>query len=161
VTVLKSRHITDRILKTFYAVYNELGYGFLEKVYENAMVIELRRRSLDVSQQVPIQVRYDGQLVGDYVADLVVAGEVIVEVKAVEGLCQAHESQLLNYLKATTIEVGLLLNFGPDPRFIRRVFSNARKLERSSHPRESALSAASAAEGRGGGNDVEDAYNEG
>jgi GxxExxY protein len=108
-------------------VYNALGYGFLEKVYENALVIELRRRSLKVVQQMPIAVYYTGEVVGEYSADLLVADLVIAEIKAVKSLLTEHEAQLLNYLKATPHEVGLLLNFGPEPEHKRRAFENTRK----------------------------------
>jgi len=123
--------ITQAILKAFYKVYNTLGYGFLEKVYENALVHELTRAGLAVQQQMPIRVYYDGLLVGDYFADLVVAGKVIVELKAAEAVCPEHEAQLLNYLKATEMEIGLLLNFGPEPTFVRKIFTNDRKKNRT------------------------------
>jgi len=118
---------TSVILKCFYKVYNTLGFGFLEKVYENALYHELMNNGLDCSKQVPITVYYDGIQVGDYYADLIVENEIIIELKAAEGLAEEHEHQLINYLKATNIEVGLLLNFGKDPQFKRKVFSNYRK----------------------------------
>jgi GxxExxY protein len=99
----------------------------LEKVYQNALVIELRKRGLKVQPQAPIQVFYDGQKVGEYFADLLVEDCVIVELKAAEGLVDEHHAQLLNYLKATNIEVGLLLNFGPKPEIKRKIFESARK----------------------------------
>jgi GxxExxY protein len=120
----KHKNITDKILKAFYNVYNKLGYGFLEKVYERAMLVELRKLSLDCKAQVSIKVRYDNYLVGDYFADIVVNECVIIENKAMKNLCIEHEAQLLNYLKATNIEVGLLLNFGEKPQFKRKIFSN-------------------------------------
>ena len=123
----KHKEITERIIKAFYTVYNTLGYGFLEKVYENAMVIELRKLGLKVTPQARIVVYYDGRPVGDYSADLLVADAVIVELKATRALAPAHEAQLLNYLKATTYEVGLLLNFGPKPDIQRKVYDNERK----------------------------------
>ena len=126
----KHADLTEQIIGAFYHVYNSLGYGFLEKVYENAMVIELRRRGLEVVQQAPIKVHYDGHLVGEYFADLLVNGKVIVELKAAEGLAPEHEAQLLNYLKATDIEVGLLLNFGPKPQVRRKIYETARKARR-------------------------------
>ena len=95
----KHADLTEQIIGAFYHVYNSLGYGFLEKVYENAMVIELRRHGLEVVQQAPIKVHYDGHLVGEYFADLLVNGKVIVELKAAEGLAPEHEAQLLNYLR--------------------------------------------------------------
>jgi GxxExxY protein len=114
----------DSILKAFYAVYNVLGYGFLEKVYVNALCIELEKIGLAVKQQYPIIVLYGGKPVGEYFADLLVNNSIIIEVKAAKVLLAEHEAQLLNYLKATGIEVGLLLNFGPRPEFKRKVFSN-------------------------------------
>jgi len=113
--------LTGAIIGAAYRVYNSLGAGFLEKVYENALALEVRRSGLEVGQQVAIPVRYEGELVGDYVADLVVGGKVIVEVKAVNGLDAFHEAQLINYLKATGIEVGLLLNFGREMEIKRRI----------------------------------------
>ena len=123
----KYKAITDLILKAFYKVYNTLGYGFLEKVYENAMVLELRKMGLKVVSQAPIQVFYEGEVVGEYSADLLVEDAVIVELKAVRALAAEHEAQLLNYLKATRYEVGLLLNFGPKPQVKRKVYDNERK----------------------------------
>ena len=119
--------ITDLILKAFYKVYNILGYGFLEKVYENAMRIELTEMGLNVLQQKKIKVFYEKNLVGDYFADLIVNQLVIIELKASENICEEHEAQLLNYLKATDIEVGLLLNFGKEPKFKRKLFTNDKK----------------------------------
>ncbi|MFO7957882.1 MAG: GxxExxY protein [Candidatus Brocadiia bacterium] len=114
--------LTKRIIGAAYKVHNTLGYGFMEKVYENALGIELRRAGHEVRQQVPVQVSYEGEVVGDYVADLIVDGKVVVEVKAVATLDAVHEVQLVNYLKATGIEVGLLLNFGRKVEVKRRVF---------------------------------------
>jgi GxxExxY protein len=111
----------------FYKVYNKLGYGFLEKVYENAMEIEFRKESIPTVSQAPIKVSYDKEIIGDYYADLLVDNKVIVEIKAVENLSDEHEAQLLNYLKATNIEVGLLLNFGPKPEIKRKALDNLRK----------------------------------
>ena len=124
---LKHRDVTEQILKAFYTVYHVLGYGFLENVYENALAIELRKMGLQVVQQAKISVYYAGEVVGEYLADLLVAGVVIVEIKAVRILAEEHEAQLLNYLRATPYEVGLLLNFGPKPGFKRRVYDNTRK----------------------------------
>ncbi len=125
---LKHKEITDKILHAFFKiVYPALGFGFLEKVYENAMVIALRQMGLKVEQQVKITVYFAGQIVGEYFADLIVEGCVVVELKAVQNLLEEHDAQLLNYLRATEYEVGLLLNFGPQPRFRRKVFDNERK----------------------------------
>ncbi len=123
----KHTDITESIIKAFYTVYQTLGYGFLEKVYGSAMAIELRKLGLDLIQQARITVHYDDKVVGEYFADLLVAGAVIVELKAVKRLLPEHEAQLLNYLKATPYEVGLLLNFGPKPEIKRKAFDNSRK----------------------------------
>ena len=123
----KHTEITDKIINAFYAVYNKLGYGFLEKVYRNAMAIEVSKLGLPVVPEAPIRVYYAGQIVGDYFADLLVADAVIVELKARRQLTQEHEAQLLNYLKATPYEVGLLLNFGPKPTLRRKAYDNSRK----------------------------------
>lgn len=119
--------ITELIIKAFYNVYNQLGYGFLEKVYEKAMLMELQKLGCEVEAQVPIEVYYDDQLIGKYSADMVVNGLVILELKAASALLEEHEAQLLNYLKATNMEVGMLLNFGPTAEFRRKVFTNSRK----------------------------------
>ena len=121
------QEITSKIIAAFYVVYNTLGYGFLEKVYENALVIELEKRGLTVKQQVPIQVYYEGKMVGEYFADLLIDDKVIVELKAVGDIVAAHEAQLVNYLKATKIEVGLLLNFGTEAKFKRKIFTQRKK----------------------------------
>jgi len=123
----KHSDITEKIIKCFYKVYNTLGYGFLEKVYENALFIELKSLGLFVEKQKQIKVYYETQQVGEYYADLIISESVIVELKAAESLCEEHEFQLINYLKATEIEVGLLLNFGKEPQFKRRVFTNKKK----------------------------------
>lgn len=120
----KHSEITEKIIKSFYTVFNSLGYGFLEKVYENAMYFELKKYGLFVEKQKRIQVFYENELVGDYFADLIVNEKVIVELKAAESLCIDHEFQLINYLKATNIEIGLLLNFGKIPDFKRKIYSN-------------------------------------
>ena len=122
--MLLHKDITDKIIKAYYNVYNSLGYGFLEKVYENAMLIELRKLGLNVQKQVPIKVFYDEQLVGQYFADIIVEETIIVELKAAEGLREEHEFQLINYLKATELEIGLLINFGKTPQFKRKIFTN-------------------------------------
>jgi GxxExxY protein len=119
--------ITQRIIKAFFTVYNTLGYGFAEKVYRNAMAIELRGLGLSVASEFPIEVYYEGELVGEYFADLLVSNAVIVELKAAKELIEAFEAQLLNYLKATRYEVGLLMNFGPKAEFVRKAYDNERK----------------------------------
>jgi GxxExxY protein len=123
----KEKELTEKIIGAFYKVYNALGYGFLEKVYENAMLIELERDRVPVISQAPIKVSYETKVVGEYFADMLVDGKVIVEIKAGQSLAPEHEAQLLNYLKATDAEVGLLLNFGPRPQVKRKVFDNFRK----------------------------------
>jgi len=119
--------ITDKIIKGFFKVYNTLGYGFLEKVYENALMHELRKQGLVVQPQQRIRVHYDQVVVGDYFADLLVANKVIVELKSAQSISADHIAQLMNYLKATDIEVGLLLNFGPNAQFKRRLLTNDKK----------------------------------
>ena len=125
---LKHKDVTEKILHAFYKiVYPQLGYGFLEKVYENSMVIALTSLGLKVEPQVEINVYFQDQIVGEYFADLVVNDAVIVELKAVTRLLPEHEAQLLNYLRATPYEVGLILNFGPKPDFKRKAYENHRK----------------------------------
>src|SRR5947209_897887 len=127
VSKIKGEEITGRIIRGFYRVYNTLGYGFLEKVYRNALAIELGKFDLKVVSEQPINVYYDGQRVGDYYADMVINDSVIIELKVAESIHTAHEAQLLNYLKSTEIELGLILSFGPKPTFSRKLFTNDRK----------------------------------
>ncbi len=124
---LKYEEISEKIIGAFYNVYNALGYGFLEKVYENAFMIELTKSGLGCLKQVPIKVYYEGVIVGEYFADIVVEDVIILELKAAEVLHEEHEFQLINYLKATDIEVVYLFNFGKRPHFKRKIFSNSRK----------------------------------
>ena len=121
------KDLTEKILKAFYTVYNTLGYGFLEKVYENALLLELQDVGLQAISQQKITVYYRDQPVGDYFADIVVNDTVVIELKAAEALREEHKAQLLNYLKATTKEVGLLLNFGKKPEIKRVIYTNDRK----------------------------------
>jgi GxxExxY protein len=135
--------ITDKIINSFYKVYNVLGYGFLEKVYENALLIELESAGFAVLQQQNIKVYYENQVVGDYYADIIVNDLIILEIKAAEGLRDENKAQLINYLKATNKQVGLLFNFGKKPDFKRAIFSNERKEiseVETSNPCESAQS---------------------
>ena len=118
---------TGAIIKTFYDVYNELGFGFLEKVYQNAMMIALRDEGFKVEAQKKIDVRFQGEIVGEYYADILVNDLIILELKAAEALVEQHELQLVNYLKATDKKVGLLLNFGKKPEFKRKIFTNEKK----------------------------------
>jgi GxxExxY protein len=127
---LKHEELTGRVLKVFYEVYNELGHGFLESIYQRAMAVALSSVGLRIGEQLPIAVFFRGQQIGAFAADLIVDGVVIVELKAARSLEPAHEAQLLNYLRATEMEVGMLLNFGPEPQFKRLVFENSRKTRR-------------------------------
>ena len=120
----KHSELTEKIIKIFYKVYNRLGYGFLEKVYENALMIELKKENIPAVCQSPIRVLYEGSTIGEYYADILVGNKVIVEIKATKYLVKDNEAQLLNYLKATDVEVGLLLNFGPKPEIKRKAFDN-------------------------------------
>ncbi len=119
--------LTEGIIKAYYNVYNELGYGFLEKVYENALYYELESLGFRVEMQKKIIVNFKGKKVGNYYADLIVNDSVILELKAADCIIEEFECQLINYLKATEIEVGLLFNFGRKPEFKRKVFENSRK----------------------------------
>jgi GxxExxY protein len=136
---LKHRDLTEKIIGTFYDVYNELGHGFLENIYEQALAIALAQAGMKVERQIAISVSFRGQKIGDFRADMMVGGNVLLELKAARTIDQAHEKQLLNYLRATDIEVGLLLNFGVSPQFRRLAYENERKRIRV-HPRESAAS---------------------
>jgi GxxExxY protein len=122
---LLHKDLSNRIIKCFYNVYNKLGYGFLEKVYEKSLLIELDKNNLFAENQKPIKVYYDNEKVGEYFADIIVENTIILELKAAEILVEEHELQLINYLKATDIEVGLLLNFGKKPEFKRKIFTNS------------------------------------
>ncbi|SRR5215204_269188 len=124
---LKHRALTNKIIGTFYEVYNELGFGFLESVYENSLVIALTESGFNVEQQISVPVWFRGQRVGNFVADLLVENTVILELKAARAIDEAHKAQLLNYLRATEIEIGLLLNFGKSAEFKRLAFDNDRK----------------------------------
>ncbi len=123
----KHNDLTEQIIKAFYDVYNELGFGFLEKVYQNALYLELKSRGFKVEAQKQIKVHFKGYEVGEYYPDLIVEDAVIVELKAAEVIVEAFENQLINYLRATNIEVGLLFNFGKKPEFRRKLFDNDRK----------------------------------
>ncbi len=120
---------TEKIIQAFYKVYNKLGFGFLEKVYQNAILIELRKIGFDCKSEYPITVFYDVFEVGYYKADILVDNCIIIEVKASEGLTEEYEFQLINYLKATELEIGLLLNFGKNPEFRRKIFTNDKKFK--------------------------------
>ena len=124
---LKHEELTERIIGVFYDVYNELGYGFLESVYRDAMVIALQEAGLKNQREVPVKVAFRGHSVGEFRADLLVEGVVLLELKTARALDKSHEAQLLHYLRSTQIEVGLLLNFGQRPQFRRLLFDNERK----------------------------------
>lgn len=124
---LLHEELTKTIIKTFYEVYDELGYGFLEKVYQNSLYLELKNKGLKVEAQKKISVYYKGTEVGEYYADLLVEDIIILELKAADCIVKDFENQILNYLRGTDCEVGLLLNFGKKPEFKRKIFENCRK----------------------------------
>ncbi|MDB5307644.1 MAG: hypothetical protein JWO38_1846 [Gemmataceae bacterium] len=128
--VFPHRELTERIIGVFFEVYNELGFGFLESVYHRALVIALRAAGLEAEPEAKLPVYFRGQPVGEFEADVFVERKVILELKAADEFCPAHEAQLLNYLKASSAEVGLLLDFGPKPRVKRLAFSTDRKRSR-------------------------------
>jgi GxxExxY protein len=120
------RKLTGRIIKAFYEVYNELGTGFLESVYENAFYLVLGENGMTVEKQMPITVYFRGKIVGNYKADLVVEDKVLIELKAIRTILPEHEAQIINYLKATKLDIGLLMNFGNKPEFKRFIFDKKR-----------------------------------
>src|SRR5438067_11186391 len=124
---LKHGDVTEKIVGIFYDVYNELGYGFLESVYEESLLIALREADLTAERQIPVPVWFRNCKVGDFRADLMVESSILLELKRARLLEAAHEAQLLHYLKSTEIEIGLLLNFGSRPQFRRLLFDNERK----------------------------------
>jgi GxxExxY protein len=119
---LKHKELSEKIISAAYNVHKELGYGFLEKVYKNALVIELGEVGIKCAVEVPLKVLYHGKIVGDYYADMIVDDKIIVEVKALSDLDLIHEVQLVNYLKATGLHIGLLINFGQSVKVKRRIF---------------------------------------
>jgi len=118
---MRHADLTGKIIECAYKVHGTLGFGFLESVYQNALLIELQKAGLSAEKETPVNVTYDGQIVGDYLADIIVDGKVILELKAVKELHPAHEAQLVNYLKATGIEIGLLINFGESVTVKRKI----------------------------------------
>ena len=130
---MKYEELTDKVINVFYKVYNTLGYGFLEKIYEKAMIIEFEKMGLDYVNQSPVKVYYEGEVLGNYVADFIVENKIIVELKAIRQLAKTDENQLLNYLTATGLEVGLLLNYGEKPEIKRKVFDNELKRYKQSN----------------------------
>jgi len=125
--VLKHADVTEKIIGVFYDVYNELGYGFLECVYEESLAIALQEAGLTANRQIPLPVWFRGHRVGEFRADLLVENCVLLELKSARSLEPAHEAQLLHYLKSTEVEIGMLLNFGARPQFRRLLFDNERK----------------------------------
>jgi GxxExxY protein len=119
--------LTGAIIRVFYKVYNTLGHGFIERVYHNALILEMNNSGMMIETEKPIAVKYLGKVVGTFAADLVVENKVILELKAKDTIHESHEAQLINYLRATDIEIGLLLNFGKKPEFKRKYFSNSKK----------------------------------
>lgn len=126
----KHGDITQRVIGVFYDVYNDLGYGFLESVYQRALGLALEAAGLRVANSIKISVWFRGTQVGHFEADMLVENCVLLELKAARALDSSHQAQLLNYLRATNVEVGLLLNFGPKPEFKRLLFDNPRKTNR-------------------------------
>ena len=120
---MKHQELTGQVIQCAYKVHNVLGFGFLESVYQNALLVELSKSGLKAIKETPIRVSYDGQTVGDYIADILVEDQIILELKSVKELHPAHEAQLINYLKATGLEVGLLINFGERVEIKRKVFT--------------------------------------
>ena len=124
---MKYQELTSQIIKCAYAVHRNLGFGFLENVYQNALMIELAKAGLHAEREKGIQIHYDGQVVGDYMADIMVEDKIILELKSIKEINPAHEAQLVNYLKATGMEVGLLINFGEQVRVKRKIEDSSRK----------------------------------
>jgi GxxExxY protein len=132
---LKHFHVTERIIGVFFDVYNELGAGFLESVYGQALALALVQAGLSVQREKPLSVRFRGSVVGQFRADLIVADVVLVEAKSCSRLNLLHQAQTLNYLRATSLEVGLLVNFGPELQFRRLLLDNQHKIAPRGHGR--------------------------
>jgi len=129
----KHSELTELIIGVFYEVYNELGFGFLESVYRNSLHLALLEKGLAIEQEVPVTVFFRGKNVGDFRADLVVNETILLELKTAEQIVAAHESQVLNYLRSTSLELGLILNFGPRPQVRRLLLDNSRKHAKAQH----------------------------
>jgi len=123
----KHSELIEAIIGVFYEVYNDLGFGFLESVYRNSLRLALLEKGLSVEQEVAVSVFFRGHNVGDFRADLIVNGTILLELKTAEQIIAAHESQVLNYLRSTSLELGLILNFGPKPQVRRLLLDNLRK----------------------------------
>jgi len=126
---MEYEELTEKIIGCAYRVYNKMGFGFLESVYEKCLMIELKRAGLSAESQVPINVKYDGEVVGEFVADILVEGVVILELKSVKRIVRAHEIQVVNYLAATHKEIGLILNFSEEKVEVKRKVRDLRKLD--------------------------------
>ena len=124
---MKHEEITHKIIGSAYNVYNQLGFGFLESVYRKSMVIELTKTNLEVEEEVPLKVYYDGKVVGEFYIDLLVEKEIVVELKSVQNIIKEHEVQLVNYLNGLRMELGLLINFGASGVEIKRKYRRAAK----------------------------------
>ncbi len=124
---LLHKALTEQLIGIFYDVYSELGHGFIESVYEDALSISLSEHQIPFQRQIPIPVFFHGRQIGDFRADLLIENKVLIELKAGRGIDLSWEKQVLNYLRGTAIEVGLLFNFGPEPQFRRYAFANERK----------------------------------
>jgi GxxExxY protein len=125
--MLKYANLSSDIIKCFYEVYNELGRGFLESVYQNAMMIRFQEYFIPAEKEIKIKVFFHEKVVGNFRADIIVDNKILIEIKAVKKIIPEHEAQLLNYLRATEIEVGLILNFGDEPTYSRKIYDNIRK----------------------------------
>ena len=132
---MKHEALTEQLIRIFYDVYNELGHGFLESIYQKAFAVVLAERALQFQEQMPLEVRFHGVSLGEFRVDLVAESSVLIELKAVSALERAHEKQVLNYLKSTNIEVGLLFNFGPRPQVRRFVLDNELKATKAAASR--------------------------
>jgi len=129
---LLHKELTSQVIGAYYKVFNNLGFGFLEKVYENSLCIELNKLGIPYTTQSQIKVYYEENHVGTYYADIVVDNKLIIEIKAMESLREEHEFQLVNYLRATDVELGLLFNFGKISEYKRKIFMNKNKNPRKS-----------------------------
>ena len=126
---MEHEELTERIIGCAYRVYNKMGFGFLESVYEKCLMIELKKMGLVAESQVPIHVEYDGEIVGEFVADILVEGVVVLELKSVKQIVRAHEIQLVNYLTATGKEIGLILNFSETKVEVKRKVRDLKRLD--------------------------------
>ena len=126
---MEQKELTEKIIGCAYRVYNKMGFGFLESVYEKCLMIELKKAGLSAASQVPIKVEYDTEVVGEFVADILVEGIIIVELKSVKRIVRAHEIQLVNYLTATRKEIGLIINFSEEKVEVKRKVRDLKRLD--------------------------------